>query len=116
MRGTCYAFCSENDVLCLAAGTKTRLAPSTARRPRPPPNYFGFIFPTTGDTVQYAKLVQKPYDKSWLQLYKNLGDHMGCMNRKFAEKVVAPLLAPDAKPAGSADSHHAEISKPAGRS
>ena len=114
VRGKCYSFCSENDVLVLGAGTK--MFGTIDGKKTEAAGQFGFVFPATGDAAQYAKLVQKPYDKAWLHLYRNLGDHLGCMNRSFAEKVVAPLLTPDEKPGNAADTHQAGISKTAGRS
>ena len=53
----------------------------------------GFCLPTGVDATQYDKLIQKPYDKSWLQ-YHNVGDHMGCMMRPFAQMILAPLILP----------------------
>jgi pimeloyl-ACP methyl ester carboxylesterase len=114
VRGNCYSFCSENDVLVLGAGTK--MFGTIDGKKTEAAGQFGFVFPAGGDAAEYAKLVQKPYDKAWLQLYHNLGDHLGCMNRSFVEKVVAPLLAPQEKNNNGADTHQANVSKTAGRS
>jgi pimeloyl-ACP methyl ester carboxylesterase len=91
VRGKCYSFCSENDIVVLGTGTKmlgTIDGVKTAAA-----GQCGFCFPATGDAKQYDKLVQKAYDKSWMQ-YHNFGDHMGCMLRVFSQKVIAPLVVP----------------------
>ena len=89
VRGACYSFCSENDILVL--GTGTRMLGTIDGKQTEAAGYFGFIFPPTADPRQYDKLIQKPYDKSWMQ-YRNFGDHMGCMVRPFARAVIAPLV------------------------
>ncbi|HEX4793840.1 MAG TPA: hypothetical protein VH370_08620 [Humisphaera sp.] len=89
LRGTCYSFYSENDVLVLNTGTK--LFGTIDGKKCESAGEFGFIFPETADAKQYAKLIQKPYDKSWMQ-YDNIGDHMGSMRRPFSANVLAPLL------------------------
>ena len=114
VRGNCYSFCSENDVLVLCTGTKL-LGTIDGKKTEAAGN-FGFIFPKTGDARQYEKMIQKPYDKSWMELYGNLGDHMGCMTRPFAEKIIAPLFLPDVKPADAGVKHHAGMPKAEGRS
>lgn len=52
----------------------------------------GFISSGASDASQYAKLEQIPYDPAWRQA-RNIGDHVGAMNRTFAQRVLAPLLA-----------------------
>lgn len=113
VRGTCYAFCSENDVLVLNAGTK--MLGTIDGKKTEAAGEFGFVLPKGADPKQYEKLIQKPYDKTWMQ-YNNLGDHMGCMLRPFAEKVIAPLLLREAKPATDAVKHQATAAKADGRS
>lgn len=89
IRGNCYSFFSENDVLVLAAGTK--LFGTIDGKYTESAGEFGFVLPPTADAAQYAKLIQKPYDRSWMQ-YGNIGDHIGPMHRSFSEHVLAPLL------------------------
>ena len=90
VRGKCYSFCSENDVLVLGAGT--RMFGTIDGKNTDAAGEFGFVFPPTGDPKQYDKLIQKPYDKSWMR-YHNLGDHIGCMLRGFSSHVIGPLIA-----------------------
>jgi len=89
VRGTCYSFYSENDVLVLNTGTK--LFGTIDGKNCESAGEFGFTFPQTADAKQYAKLIQKPYDKAWMK-YDNIGDHMGSMRRPFSANVLAPLL------------------------
>jgi hypothetical protein len=96
VRGKCYSFCSENDVLVLGAGTKMFGTIDGIKTDAA--GEFGFVFPTDGNAGQYEKLVQKPYDKSWMQ-YHNIGDHIGDMSRPFSRNILAPLLFEDVKPA-----------------
>jgi pimeloyl-ACP methyl ester carboxylesterase len=102
--GHCYSFCSENDVLVLGAGTKMFGTIDGVKTEAA--GHFGFIQPAAADPLQYAKLIQKPYDKSYLQ-YHNVGDHIGCMVRPFTHAIVAPLVAPTAADAGD-DKHQAK--------
>jgi pimeloyl-ACP methyl ester carboxylesterase len=89
VRGKVYAFYSPYDVAILGIGThmfgtidgvKTDAAGKT-----------GFAKPAGADDAQYAKLVQVPYDSSWVRV-GNIGDHIGTLSRPFARRVVAPLL------------------------
>ncbi len=89
VRGKCFSFCSENDVLVL--GTGTRMLGTIDGKKSDAAGHVGFTFPQGADAPEYDKLIQKPYDKSWMQ-YRNLGDHMGCMMRPFARAIVAPLI------------------------
>lgn len=89
VRGKCFSFCSENDVLVLGVGTKTFGTIDGVKTEAA--GEFGFVLPPTADVREYDKLVQKPYVKDWMQ-YRNFGDHMGCMLRSFACHIVAPLI------------------------
>lgn len=89
VRGKVYAFYSPYDVAVLGIGThmfgtidgvKTDAAGKA-----------GFAKPKGADESQYAKLVQVPYDSSWVRV-GNIGDHIGTLSRPFARRVVAPLL------------------------
>ena len=91
VRGKCYSFCSENDVLVLGAGTK--MLGTIDGKKTEAAGQCGFCLPANADVKQYDKLIQKPYDKAWMQ-YRNFGDHMGCMLREFSQKVIAPLVVP----------------------
>ena len=52
----------------------------------------GFTMPKdAADPRQYDKLVQIPYDSSWIRL-NNIGDHIGAMMRPFAREILSPLL------------------------
>jgi hypothetical protein len=93
VRGKCYSFCSENDVVVLGTGTK--LLGTIDGKKTEAAGEGGFYLPADCDVKQYDKLIQKPYDKSWMQ-YRNFGDHMGCMLREFSQKVIAPLVVPAA--------------------
>jgi hypothetical protein len=53
----------------------------------------GFCLPAGAELADYDKLIQVPYDKSWMK-YHNLGDHMGCMLREFTRHVLTPLFLP----------------------
>ena len=66
----------------------------------------GFTQPPTADEVQYAKLIQFPYDKSWLKL-ENMGNHIGSMARPFIREIVTPLLINGRLPATSQPAEHA---------
>ncbi|MDB5174179.1 MAG: hypothetical protein JWN51_2952 [Phycisphaerales bacterium] len=105
VRGKCYSFCSENDVLVLGAGTKMFGTIDGVKTDAA--GEFGFVLPADAKAAQYEKLVQKPYDKSWMQ-YRNIGDHIGDMSRPFSRNILAPLLFENVKPAP------VEASKPSG--
>src|SRR5690242_64348 len=78
VRGKLYSFFSENDVLVLGAGTK--LFGTIDGKKCESAGECGFVLPATADMQQYEKLIQKPYDKSWMQ-YGNIGDHLVSMRR-----------------------------------
>lgn len=99
VRGKIYSFFSENDVLVLGAGTKLFGTIDGVRTESA--GEVGFIMPSDADFQQYQKLVQKPYEKSWME-YGNIGDHIGPMHRAFSMHILAPLVigkssAPTAK-------------------
>jgi pimeloyl-ACP methyl ester carboxylesterase len=88
VRHRAYSFNSEYDPI-LGPGTRTfgtidRLMVNAAGR-------VGFEKPAGADAEQYAKLVQFPYNRSWMSL-GNIGDHIGPMMPRFASRVIAPLL------------------------
>jgi pimeloyl-ACP methyl ester carboxylesterase len=89
VRRFCYSFYSENDVLVLATGTK--LFGTIDGKYVESAGEFGFVLPNGADVKQYEKLVQKPFDRTWMR-YDNIGDHMGPMRRSFSAHVLAPLL------------------------
>ncbi len=89
VRSHCYNFCSDNDVMVLGLGTRAFGTIDGVKTEAA--GEYGFVLPVKADRSQYEKLVQKPYDKSYMQ-YNNLGDHLGCMLRPFASHVVAPLI------------------------
>ncbi|HET6247438.1 MAG TPA: hypothetical protein VFE47_07075 [Tepidisphaeraceae bacterium] len=93
VKGKLYSFCSENDVIVLGTGTK--MLGTIDGKKTEAAGQSGFCFPPGADLAQYAKLIQKPYDKSYMQ-YNNLGDHIGCMLRGFSQYVIAPLVVPGA--------------------
>ncbi len=99
VRGKCYSFFSENDVLVLGAGTK--LFGTIDGKKCESAGECGFILPETADLQQYQKLIQKPYDKVWMQ-YGNIGDHIGTMRRPFAANVLTPLLLEKSHPQAAA--------------
>lgn len=116
VRGKIYSFFSENDVLVLGAGTKLFGTIDGVRTESA--GEVGFIMPPDADFQQYQKLVQKPYEKSWME-YGNIGDHIGPMHRAFSMHILAPLVigqsaAPTAKAenvpaqAGTASNRHAK--------
>jgi pimeloyl-ACP methyl ester carboxylesterase len=96
VKSQCYSFCSENDLIVLGAGTK--MLGTIDGKKVEAAGRCGFCLPAGADLAQYDKLIQKPYDKSWLQ-YHNVGDHMGCMMRPFAQSILAPLILPLPRPA-----------------
>jgi pimeloyl-ACP methyl ester carboxylesterase len=90
VRGKAYALTSVNDVIVLGAGTK--LFGTIDGKKEEAAGLRGFKTPEEpADPKQYDKLVQMPYQDSWMEL-GNIGDHIGPMGEEFAEKVIAPLL------------------------
>ena len=90
VRGTAYALTSVNDVIVLGAGT--RLFGTIDGKKEEAAGLRGFKTPDEpADAKQYDKLVQMPYQDSWMEL-GNIGDHIGPMGEEFAEKVIAPIL------------------------
>jgi len=90
VRGRLYAFTSQHDGVVLGAGTRAfgtidGVHGDAAGR-------VGFRMPDGADEEQYEKLVPMPYDPKWIKA-GNIGDHIGPMSRKFARKVLAPLVA-----------------------
>jgi hypothetical protein len=89
VRNKVYVFYSPYDVAVLGVGTQMLgtidgVKSDAAGR-------VGFKRPDGADQIQYAKLVQVPYDPAWMQL-GNIGEHIGTLARPFAREVVAPLI------------------------
>jgi pimeloyl-ACP methyl ester carboxylesterase len=90
VRGKAYALISVNDAIVLGAGT--RVFGTIDGKKEEAAGLRGFKTPDDpADPKQYDKLVQLPYQDSWMEL-GNIGDHIGPMGEEFAEKVIAPLL------------------------
>jgi pimeloyl-ACP methyl ester carboxylesterase len=90
VRGKAFALTSVNDVIVLGAGTS--LFGTIDGKKEEAAGLRGFKTPDEpADPKQYDKLVQMPYQDSWMEL-GNIGDHIGPMGEAFAEKVIAPLL------------------------
>ena len=92
VRGKAYVFSSSMDVFVLGVGTTLfgtidgKKGESAGRN--------GFTPPAMpADAEQYQKLVNCPYDRSWLR-FGNIGDHVSVMSRAFAEQVLAPMVMP----------------------
>ena len=89
VRGKAYVFSSTLDVFVLGLGTK--VFGTMDRLPGESAGRVGFVMPEAGDARQYRKLVPCPYEKAWEEL-GNVGDHVTCMSRQFARRVLTPLL------------------------
>jgi hypothetical protein len=109
VKGQAHAFTSPYDLFILGAGTmlfRTMDGKRTDSAGR-----VGFVEPEGADAAQYEKLVQHPYQSSWMK-YGNIGDHIGVMSRHFVASVIAPLvvrpehLVPQPEPAS--ETKHAE--------
>ncbi len=87
--GNAYAFNSEYDSIVLGAGTSAFGTIDGVRTEAS--GKVGFVMPKDGDPLQYAKLIQYPFDKAWMK-YGNLGDHVGTLRPEFAARVLAPLV------------------------
>lgn len=92
VRGKAYLYYSNGDTLVLGAGTK--LFGTVDGVNTEAAGLVGFSQPKGADEKQYQKLVQVPYDKGWLA-YHDMGDHIGCMSRPFAQHVLAPVVLAD---------------------
>lgn len=93
VKGNIYAFTSPNDAIVLGLGT--RLFRTIDGKKVEAAGRVGFTRPESGDLLLYKRLVPMPYDKAWMKL-GNIGDHIGVMSKKFAAKMLAPLVL-DAK-------------------
>jgi pimeloyl-ACP methyl ester carboxylesterase len=119
VRGKAYALTSVNDAIILGAGTK--LFGTIDGKKEEAAGLRGFKTPDKPfDPKQYDKLVQMPYQDSWMEL-GNIGDHIGPMGEEFAEKVIAPLLRdrpplPTTRPAKVAGAKNASSTPPAAAS
>jgi hypothetical protein len=87
--GKAYSFNSRNDVIVLGAGTQ--LMGTVDRINTDAAGLVGFTPPKSADPAEYQKLVNVPYDTSWMRL-GNMGEHIGPLMRPFARSVIAPLL------------------------
>lgn len=88
VRTRAYTFNSTLDII-LSFGTQQ--FGTMDRQNTTSAGFGGFAVLPSADAKQYAKLVQIPYDPSWMML-GNAGGHVGAMNRLFARTIVAPLL------------------------
>ncbi len=95
VRRHAYAFVSENDTIVLSAGT--RMFGTIDGVKCDGAGRCGFSAPTNASELQYAKLVQRKYESSWLQ-YGNDGDHLGTLSRSFSEHVLAPIVLAEFDP------------------
>jgi len=96
VNGHAFAFSSLSDIIVLSTGTKMfgtidGVKGDAAGR-------VGFIEPPGADPEQYKKLVQYPFDPSWVEFH-NIGDHIGGMSRSFATHILAPLVLQGKEPA-----------------
>lgn len=98
VRGKMYAFTSPNDVIVLGFGTQ--LFTTIDGQKGDAAGRVGFTCPVDADAAAYEKLVPMPYDKAWMKL-GNIGDHIGVMSARFAERVLTPLIS--AGPAAKTD-------------
>lgn len=89
VRTQMYVFSSPLDVAILGAGTKVFGTIDGVKCDAA--GLVGFTRPESADPSEYDKLVAKPYDAEWMRL-GNIGDHIGPLNRKFAERYLAPLI------------------------
>jgi len=89
VRQNAYAFNSDYDAIVLGAGTRAFGTIDGVRTEAS--GKVGFVMPRDGDPLQYAKLVQFPFDRAWMK-YGNLGDHIGMLKPEFARRVLAPLV------------------------
>ena len=89
VRDRAYAFWSGLDTVVLSVGTRT--FGTIDAEYCDAAGYVGFQRPSKGDAKQYAKLVQYPYDATWVK-YDNLGDHIGWTETAFSKAVLVPLL------------------------
>lgn len=92
VRGRTYVFYSASDALVLGTGTKLFGTIDGVRCEAA--GLVGFTPPKKADKRQYAKLVQKPYEKGWA-VYGHFGTHIGCMSAPFAKNIVAPIVIED---------------------
>jgi pimeloyl-ACP methyl ester carboxylesterase len=91
VRGKMYAFTSREDpvlgVMTKTFGTIDRVSTEAA-------GLNGFVRPASADAKLYAeKLSPMPYQPEWAGL-GHMGDHIGSLEPKFAQDVIAPLLVP----------------------
>lgn len=89
VRGHAYVIYSPYDVAVLGVGTTMFGTVDGVKADAA--GKVGFAKPEGADATQYKKLVQVPYDASWIKL-GNIGDHIGSMSRPFAREILAPLL------------------------
>lgn len=95
VRGKAYSFFSPLDAIVLGVGTRTFGTIDGVKVDAA--GKLGFTAPDGADAEQYRKLVQVPYDVSWMPL-GNIGDHIGPMARPFAEAMLSPLAMGKALP------------------
>jgi len=91
--GHAFSLYSDRDDAIL--GTGTSVFGTVDRVKGPAAGYIGFHTPPHGQTKEYDKLIQLPYDPAWAR-FGNPGDHIGPTDRRFANAVLAPLINRDA--------------------
>jgi pimeloyl-ACP methyl ester carboxylesterase len=95
VRGNVYSFPSPYDSAVLGIGTK--LFGTVDGVKGEAAGKVGFVPPADADATTrkaYEKLIQRPYDRSWIPL-GNLGNHIGSMVPSFAAKILTPLCLPE---------------------
>lgn len=87
--GRCHVFSSSEDQFILGFGT--RLFGTMDGKHTTAAGVNGFSMPASAQADEYSKLVDHPWQHNWTS-YGNCGDHTGCLDKLFAQKIIAPLL------------------------
>lgn len=87
--GKAYSFSSLDDAVVLGAGT--RMFGTIDGVDCDAAGRVGFSTPSGADSAAYQKLVSRPYQQAWIKL-GNIGDHIGTLQTRFAQHVLAPLV------------------------
>ena len=97
-------FSSPLDAVVLSTGTKLFGTIDGVRGDAA--GFKGFVRPDKcDDPTQYAKLLARPYQRTWFGKYGNAGSHICAMRPRFARDYVAPILLTGALP----EEHEAEM-------
>lgn len=110
VNGKAYAFYSEGDAIVLGVGTK--VFGTMDGKKTQAAGLVGFTCPPKGDKTQYARLIQRAYDKGWM-VFGNIGNHIGPMSRSFAEHVLEPVLTGHAEATTTTASTEVTTTRPA---